>query len=262
MFSPSLFIRRFPLFRPIRRFLYTHSYVGLEKEALGFQLRNPVGAAGTAIPDGSRIIGALSDFGYGFIEVDGSLDSIQDLREGESAVPVFACIPVSCDNRTEEEVISSTDRLFSKLYDFADAFIIARNPLDPNPLLDDEMFVSDLLDNILSTRLSEETYKPVLLKVFCDTERGRLESLLSYCRLSGIDGIVVESDSSESAVKMLTQIVKMVSGRYPVIVSAPFSSAEEASDALEKGASLLLLKPVRGNIIPRPKTFLRYLEND
>lgn len=260
MFSPSLFFLRFPLFRPIRRFLNSHSYEGLEEEAFGLLFKNPVGAAGASMKDGSKIIGALSDFGYGFIEVDLDRQSLEDLRAGESSVPVFARITISGDNRTEDEIISYSDRLFSKLYDFADGFVIARNPLDSNPLLDDEGFISELLDSLLSTRLSEETYKPILLKVNAGIERSLLEVLLGYCRLSGVDGIVVEGDSLSEVHVTLHEIVTKSSGRFPVVVSAPFASAEEASEALGKGASLILLKPFKGNSIPRPKAILRGLE--
>ena len=261
MFSLSLFFLRFPLFRPIRRFINYHSYEGLEKEVFGLVFKNPIGAAGTSMKDGSKIIGALSDFGYGFIEVELDRQSLEgDLRAGESEVPVFARVAISGDNRTEDEIIASSDRLFSKLYDFADGFVIARNPLDPNPLLDDEGFVCELLDSILSTRLSEDVYKPVLLKVGAGIERSMLETLLDFCRLSGVDGIIVEGDSLDKVHVTLHNIVEKSSGRFPVVVSAPFASAEEASDALGKGASLLLLKPFKGNAIPRPKDILRGLE--
>ena len=139
-------------------------------------------------------------------------------------------------------------------------FVIDRNPLDPNPLLTDESFISDLLDDIITTRLSEETYKPVLLKLGTSVDRGQVEYLIDYCRLSGIDGILIESDSLEKARRMLSGIVKKTSGRFPVVVSAPFTSIEEASDALGKGASLLMLHPFKGSPIPRPKGILRGLE--
>lgn len=262
MFSVSLFFHRFPLFRPIRRFLYSHSYAGVEKEAFGFQFRNPLGAAGTSMKDGSKIIAALSDFGYGFIEVDGNRDTIEDLKAGGSAVPVFARLSISGANLTEDEIISSSDRLFSKLYDFADAFVISRNPLDTNPLLTDEVFVGDLLDSLITTRLSEEIYKPVLVKVVASIERGMLETLLNYSRLSGIDGIIVEGDSVDESMKTLAEIVRKTSGRFPVIVSAPFTNAQEASEALAQGADLLILRPFNGSPIPHPKGILRALEDD
>ena len=262
MFSISLFFLRFPIFRPLRRFFNIHSYVGLEKEALGFNLKNPVGAAGSSMKDGSKIIQALSDFGYGFIEVDGNNDSIEDLKAGGSAVPVFARLTISAGNLTEDETITSYDRLFSKLYDFADAFVISRNELDSSPLLTDEGFVGDLLDSLISTRLSEEIYKPIMVKVEDSIERGLLDTLLNFSRLSGIDGIIIESDSIDKSMKSLSEIVKKTSGRFPVIVSAPFTNAQEATEALSKGASLILMRPCNANSIPRPKTILRGLENE
>lgn len=262
MFSISLFFLRFPLFRPIRRFLYSHNFFGLEKEAFGLSFKNPLGAAGTSMKDGSKIINALSDFGYGFIEVEGSRESLDELKAGESAVPVFANIAVTCNNRPEDEVISTTDRLFSTLYDFADAFVVSRNTLDSNPLLMDEGFVCDLLDRLISTRLSEDTYKPILLKLHVPIDRGMLDTLIDYSRLSGIDGIIIEGDSLEKALKTLSDVIKKTSGRFPVLVSAPFTNAQEVSDAFGKGASLLLLRPFKGSPIPRPKAYLRGLEDE
>lgn len=262
MFSFGLFFRRFPLFRPIRRFLHTHNYKGLEKEIFGLKLSNPVGAAGTAIRDGGMIMGALSDYGYGFIEVDGNRQTLEYLRRGESSVPVFASLKVACANRSEEDTIASAERLFSTLYDFADAFVISRDLTDPNPLLTDESFVTDLLDRLISTRLSEEEYKPLLVKVESSIDSQLLDILTGYCRLSGIDGIVVEGDSLPEAVETMAGIVRKTSARFPVVLSAPFRLASEASDALGKGASLLLLRPFKGSPIPRPKEILRVLEDE
>ena len=262
MFSLGLFLRRFPLFRPIRRFFHSHSYKGLEKEVFGLKLSNPVGAAGTAIKDGGLIMGALSDFGYGFIEVDGNRETLEYLRRGESSVPVFASLKVACNNRSEEDTIASAERLFSTLYDFADAFVVCRDLTDPNPILTDEAFVTDLLDRLISTRLSEEEYKPLLVKVESSFDPSLLDVLTGYCRLSGIDGIVVEGDSLPEALETMENIVKKTSSRFPVVLSAPFRLASEASDALAKGASLLLLRPFRGSPIPRPKEILRVLEDE
>ncbi len=262
MFSLGLFLRRLPLLRPIRRFFYTHSFTGLRKEIFGLKLANPIGAAGTSIKDGGRIMGALSDFGYGFIEVEGSRETLEYLRRGESDVPVFACIKVTCANRSEEDTISSTDRLFSTLYDFADGFVLSRDLSDPNPLLTDESFVRDLLEDIISTRLSEEIYKPLLVKVDTSMDPGLIDTLVGFCRLSGIDGIVLEGDSVAEAVDLASGIVEKTSARFPVVVSAPFRMASEASEAFSKGISLLMLKPYKGNPIPHPKDILRVLEDE
>ena len=83
-------------------------------------------------------MGALSDYGYGFIEVDGNRETLEYLKRGESSVPVFASLKVACANRSEDDTIASAERLFSTLYDFADAFVICRDLTDPNPLLTDE----------------------------------------------------------------------------------------------------------------------------
>lgn len=262
MFSLGLFLRRFPLFRPIRRFFHSHSYKGLDREVFGLKLSNPVGAAGTAIKDGGMIMGALSDFGYGFIEVDGNRETLDYLRRGESSVPVFASLKVACANRSEEDTIASAERLYSTLYDFADAFVVCRDLTDPNPILTDESFVTDLLDRLISTRLSEEEYKPLLVKVESSFDTHLLEVLIGYCRLSGIDGIIVEGDSLPEALEMMESIVKKTSARFPVVLSAPFRLASEATEALGKGASLLLLRPFRGVLIPRPKEILRVLEDE
>lgn len=262
MFSLGLFLRRFPLFRPIRRFFHSHSYKGLDREVFGLKLSNPVGAAGTAIKDGGMIMGALSDFGYGFIEVDGNRETLDYLRRGESSVPVFASLNVACANRSEEDTIASAERLYSTLYDFADAFVVCRDLTDPNPILTDESFVTDLLDRLISTRLSEEEYKPLLVKVESSFDPHLLNVLIGYCRLSGIDGIIVEGDSLPEALEMMEGIVKKTSARFPVVLSAPFRLASEATEALGKGASLLLLRPFRGAPIPRPKEVLRVLEDE
>lgn len=124
-------------------------------------------------------------------------------------------------------------RNFSLSYDFAD--IITVDP-DGNEGIEspDIADTVTLLDSLLNLRLCYEKYTPVFFRISSGVTPDECEKLLSFCLLSGIDGIVVPG------VAKLSLVMQLSSGRIPVIGSA--QTEEEALEMLDKGASLIELR--------------------
>jgi len=112
-------------------------------------------------------------------------------------------------------------RSFSLVYDFADLIIV--DPAAPGgngtPDVSD---ITDLMDELLSLRLCYERYTPIFVRIPAGLEPAEIHPLLDYCRLSGIDGIVVPG------VQKLLQARAYTQERLPMI-----ASVESFDDALQ-----------------------------
>ena len=98
------------------------------------------------------------------------------------------------------------------------------------------MDISDtvnLLDSLLALRLCYEKYTPVYLRISNRVTNDELHSLLSYCRMSGIDGIVAQG------LQKLKAIREESLGRIPVCGTT--NDSDEAIKMLNEGASLVEL---------------------
>lgn len=96
------------------------------------------------------------------------------------------------------------NRYFSIVYDFSDLIVI--DP-DGNGGIA-SMDISDtvnILDELLSLRLCYEKYTPIYLRLSEATTSDEMDYLLSYCRLSGIDGIVASSARQRDKIHEKTQ---------------------------------------------------------
>lgn len=128
------------------------------------------------------------------------------------------------------DISEDIQRNFSLSYDFADIIII--NPDKAGGI--NAMDISDIvnmLDSLLSLRLCYEKYTPVYLSISNMVTQDELDTLLSYSRLSGIDGIVANSLENLQAILDKTQ------GRMPVIGRT--DNSEQAIQMLSAGASLV-----------------------
>jgi len=115
-------------------------------------------------------------------------------------------------------------RTFALLYDFVDFLIVDTISDDGTAEVPD---ITVLLDELLSLRLCYERYTPVLLRITDGLTPDEISPLLDYCRLSGIDGLVVHGEKRYSLVTQKTQ------GRLPVIVNS--NAQQEILDLCAKG---------------------------
>lgn len=188
-----------------------HTNPGLEKEVSGILFRHPVGSSLpcksasfiVATPPKENVIGWISD--------------IRQRYKGKRVIV---------------DIADDIQRNFALSYDFADIIVINPNSSGGINALDVSDTVS-LLDSLLALRLCYEKYTPVYLRISNSLTPEELDTLLSYSRLSGIDGLVVQGLSKVQALLELTQ------GRMPVIGSS--DSEEEALQILSAGASLVEL---------------------
>lgn len=114
---------------------------------------------------------------------------------------------------------------FALLYDFVDFLIVdtASDTGGTSELSD----ITDLMDELLSLRLCYEHYTRVLVRITDGLTPQEVGSLLDYCRLSGIDGVVVNGARHYDFAYEHTQ------GRLPVIVSS--DSPQEVLEMCRKG---------------------------
>lgn len=201
-------------------FFKTH-FKGLERDVSGFRFCNPVGLLR---PGEMLRIRTLTDMGLGFLTLspdsDNILQWIQQLAKRRR----------SQDTLLGVNLKKNIERSFSLVYDFADFIIIDTdsNGGIGSPDLPD---IPVLLDELLSLRLCYEQYTPIFLRLPAGLIPEEIQSMVSYCLLSGINGIVAAGLGS------VHQVLELSQRRISVMGST--SSPEEAAAMLQEGASLV-----------------------
>ena len=195
----------------------SHKKKALDTNVAGIDFKNPLGVRQ------SPTIRQLRDcrtYGAGFITLtppdDNVLNWVLDLQEYRKKT--ILAINVSSD----------LARTFSLVYDFSDLIII--DPDGDRGI--DSTDISDtivLLDEVVSLRLCYEQYTPIALRLSHGHTPDEIQTLLSHCRLSGIDAVVVPA-------KKVRMVLDETQHRYPVIGTA--DSIEDALECLQAGASL------------------------
>ena len=292
-------MRHIPFGRLLLRLLYKRDSPNLAKEVFGIKFPNPVGLA-AGLDKNADHYNELSDCGFGFIEV-GSLTlepqsgnpkprvfripkdnaiinrmginncgirkAICNIQDNPPECIMAISLAKNSKSSEEDEIVRDYETSMSLSYDFADMFVL--NISCPNvagtEALQDIDLLSNVVDHLLSMRLTYEKYKPILLKVSPDISYKQLDDILNYCMLSGIDGIVAGNTTrkreglsiSESRLKDLgdgglsgaplyaksLELVKHVfgytKGRLPIIGVGGIMSPAQADEMLKAGASLI-----------------------
>ena len=304
-------VGRVPGGRFMLRLFHKKNTPGLVREVFGISFPNPVGLAAGFDCNGEHL-NLLSDLGFGFIEIGtlttnaqgekpktvrlkkdkalvdkrghankGVRYAIEQLASGRPQCPICVNLGPGVDSETAKQVATDYETSFNVMYDFADMFTILL------PSLPDLSF-SDIFDPILDLRLSYDCDKPVLVKINSDIPYATLNSLLDYCMLSGIDGIIADgstSDTSELLSKsrkiksldggmvsgapvfertltLVGHISEYTKGRLPIIGVGGITTPERAKEILQAGASLIQV--YSGLAFEGPKLvkrILKYLES-
>ena len=275
--------------------IYKRRTPSLPTELFGLTFPNPVGLAG-GFDKNAVCYNALFEFGFGFIEV-GSLtpqaqpgnprprifrfpaDKAIINRMGINNAGVrkaienlkayrpggILCGNISKNSNSEGDQITR-DYLtsFTMLYDFVDMFTL--NVSCPNveglSNLQDISFLSEIVDALIEARLSMELYKPLLVKISPDIPISQLDEIVNYCRLAGVDGIIIgnttrsrdgmKSDTSsvgqgglsgapltEKTISLIKHVSELTSGRFPIVASGGIMTPSDAKHAMNAGASLV-----------------------
>lgn len=201
--------------------LFKPHFRGLEKEVSGLRFGNPVGLFRKG--DSARIR-ALAGLGVGFLTLtpdsDHIMEWIQRLAQQRRGEDILLAVNLNKD----------IERSFSLSYDFADILIVDTNSnggIDSPDIPD----IPILLDELLNLRLCYEQLTPIFLRLPLGLTPEELDSILSYCLLSGINGIVANGKTS------VHQVLEYTQRRIPVIGFA--TTPEEAAAMLQDGASLV-----------------------
>ena len=209
------FVRHLPLARSIIRFNHRKNRVKLPRDVFNLHFDNPVGL-GPGLDKDGLLYNTLSDYGFSFVEVGpvgrSQVKEVITRLQNDPPTPKIALL---IDKEHQDT--------FSLAYDFADIFVLE--------IPDDE--IQDVLDNVLDTRLSYESYKPVLIRLMHDFPDSELEEILHYCLLNGVDGAVVAKAEN------VARVYEMTKGRFPIIGYGGVRTAEKARELLDAGASLV-----------------------
>ena len=115
-------------------------------------------------------------------------------------------------------------RSFALLYDFVDFIIVDTGSEEGTAEVSD---ITALLDELLSLRLCYERYTRILVRITGGLTNEEILPILDYCRMSGIDGVMV------SGQKKYKLIEDHTGGRLPVIFCT--DSPQEAIEFCSNG---------------------------
>ena len=200
----------------------------------GVHFLNPLGIAG--MDSGGYFSEALANEGFGFVVTgpffpekgnESILRAISGLKL-DRKYPLAATLSKRPGDVDDDVVLKDYLTPFSLLYDFVDFFIVGMDA----PQIDS---IADILDELLALRLCYEHFKPILLHIPAKTPPDELEDILSFCMLSGIDGIVAEG------APLVGRVLEHVSGKLPVIGSSCEMTPQEAVALRQAGASLVMM---------------------
>ena len=114
--------------------------------------------------------------------------------------------------------------------------------------------VSKIIDHLIDLRRYNDTYKPIIIKLFPDLSNEQLDSVATYMLGSGIDGVMVGAE-------FVDMIREKTQGLIPVIALAEISAPERAAQILDMGADLIALTNSPLHYGPAYiKKLLKYLE--
>lgn len=197
----------------------------------------------------------------------GMLHAINRIKSDPPRTIICASIAKNSSSASEADIVNDYKKAFSYLYDFVDMFTI--NVSCPNveglQHLQDVSYLSDLVDPLLDLRVCYDTYKPLLVKVSPDIPHEELDEILNYCLISGIDGIVAGNTTTsreglttprekvekigngglsgaplfERSLALVRYIHDNTEGRLPVIGVGGIMNADQATQMLQAGASLI-----------------------
>ena len=219
-------LKRLPLRRAVLRMRYRYKSPGLVTNVFGIDFPNPLGLA-PGLDFNAMFLDELSIFGFSFLEIDcnninKALDNIK-LATGK-AIKV-ASIDVAAYQLPLKETVAESRKAFSLIYDFVDMFVICVKDPDTLPAI---------IDPMLDTRVSYDSYKPMVVKILPETPDSDIMEILKYCMLYGIDGIM-------TPVSCIKKVCSMSNNRITVIASGNILTPQDAAKALDDGASLIEL---------------------
>lgn len=213
---PFLRLLRFlPFLCPVVRLFYKRCAPTLKKEVFGLSFCGPVGVA-AGVDKRGEYTDVISCFSPSFIEIGPIRDvmfAIENLQTRQEDIVVLANLSNA----------QNVKRVFSLIYDFVDGFVLN---------VSHGSNVSRVIEQLLELRRYNDTYKPIIFKLFSDLSQQETEEVADYMLRSGIDGLMVGAEAVEMA-------REKTHGLLPVIAIAEISAPERAAQMLDTGADLI-----------------------
>lgn len=213
---PLLRLLKFlPFLRPVIRLLYKRTSPVLRKELLGLTFSGPIGVA-AGVDKRGEYTDIISCYSPSFIEIGPVRDvmfTIQNLQKRQEDILIFA-------NLSNAKGI---ERVFSLIYDFVDGIVLN---------VSHGTNVANTIDHLLELRRYNDTYKPIIFKLFSDLTHEDADQVADYMLRSGIDGVMVSAE-------FVQKVRDKTLGLLPVIAIAEISAPERAAQMLDMGADLI-----------------------
>lgn len=220
------FHEHFPLGQTILRGSFDVNIKGLEREVFGIKFKNPVGLAAGFDKNG-EYIEALSDLGFGFIEVgtvtplpqpgndkprmfrleedsalinrmgfnnkgvDTLAERLRLLKSKDSDIVVGGNIGKN-KNTPNEDALSDYIKCFDRLFDVVDYFVV--NVSSPNTpglrALQEKEPLMELLNTLQQRNNKNNISRPILLKIAPDLTNEQLDDIVEIVMTTGIAGVI------------------------------------------------------------------------
>lgn len=218
---------KIPGVRFIKRVIYSNRPKGAQRELFGLDFYNPVGL-GAGLDRYGDVYNDINNLGFSFMEIGpmdaaGMRHAISNLQNDPQDDILAACI--------DKDHLTA----FTLGYDFCDFFVIEVNEKD----------YMSIIDPILTARIAEEEYKPVIVKVPEQLAEEDLAAIVDYCMLNGIDGVEVRS------IGQIESVVRISKGRFPIIANCHIKDIDTAEACLSAGASLIEIRSGLVNLGPK-----------
>ena len=220
------FHEHFPLGKTIIRSSFDIHIKGLEREVFGIKFRNPVGLAAGFDKNG-EYIEALSDLGFGFIEVgtvtplpqpgndqprmfrlaedeaiinrmgfnnkgvDTLAERLRVLKLKDKSIVIGGNIGKN-KNTPNEDAVSDYVKCFDRLFDVVDYFVV--NVSSPNTpglrALQEKEPLTLLLKTLQERNHKDGISRPILLKIAPDLTNEQLDDIVEIVMEAGIAGVI------------------------------------------------------------------------
>ena len=220
------FHERFPLGQTILRSSFDVKVKGLEREVFGIKFKNPVGLAAGFDKNG-EYIEALSDIGFGFIEVgtvtplpqpgndkprmfrleadkaiinrmgfnnkgvDTLAERLRLLKSKNSEIVIGGNIGKN-KNTPNEDAVSDYIKCFDRLHEVVDYFVV--NVSSPNTpglrALQEKEPLMELLNTLEKRNQLNPVKRPILLKIAPDLSNEQLDDIVEIVLETKIAGVI------------------------------------------------------------------------
>lgn len=238
----------FPLGQTILRGSFDVNIKGLEREVFGIKFKNPVGLAAGFDKNG-EYIEALSDLGFGFIEVgtvtplpqpgndkprmfrleeDGALinrmgfnnkgvdtlaERLRLLKSKDSDIVVGGNIGKN-KNTPNEDALSDYIKCFDRLFDVVDYFVV--NVSSPNTpglrALQEKEPLMELLNTLQQRNNKNNISRPILLKIAPDLTNEQLDDIVEIVMTTGIAGVIATNTTIDRSTLQSPEPLKSETG--------------------------------------------------